>query len=72
MENLLYLQAELVLLEEALERQQQQDSASLNLRTSKYSLNWYQLRNSALNGDVTQLDLVLEIRKVLEQYSKFT
>ena len=69
-ENLLYLQAELVLLEKALEDQQHIDDTSTHLRKSKYALNWYQLRNSAHNGDTTQLDLVYKIRKTLKQYSK--
>ena len=69
-ENLLYLQAELVLLEQALEEQQQRDRKSTNLRTCNYSTNWYQLKRSACNGDVAQLNLVLEIRRVLKQYSK--
>jgi hypothetical protein len=68
-ENLLYLQAELVLLEKALEDQQQVDSQSNHLRKAKYALNWYQLKHSAEHGDTVQLDLVLKIRKVLKQYS---
>lgn len=68
-ENLLYLQAELVLLEKALEEQQAIDSQSIHLRKAKYALNWYHLKNSAENGDTVQLDLVLKIRRTLKQYS---
>jgi hypothetical protein len=71
-ENLLYLQAELVLLEKALDEQQHIDDASNNLRRSKYALNWYQLKNSERNGNTEQLELVYRIRETLKQYSKST
>jgi hypothetical protein len=68
-ENLLYLQVELVLLEQKLEEQQQADSESGHQRKIKYAHNWYQLKYSAEHGDTVQLDLVLRIRKILKQYS---
>ncbi|KAF2441486.1 hypothetical protein P171DRAFT_497717 [Karstenula rhodostoma CBS 690.94] len=71
-ENLLYLQAELVLLERKLEEQQKVDNESDHERKTKYALNWYQLKHSAEHGDTVQLDLVLRIRKVLKQYSMRT
>ncbi|KAJ4294547.1 hypothetical protein N0V90_008238 [Kalmusia sp. IMI 367209] len=68
-ENLLYLQAELVLLERSLGEQQKADSESSHQRKSKYALNWYQLSNSEEHGDTKQLDLVLKIRKTLKEYN---
>lgn len=72
-ENILYLQAELADLEKRLQEQQQLDSASTQGRKSKYSLNWYWLResNSAQDGDTKQIDLILQIRQTLNEYSMF-
>ncbi|KAL1600692.1 hypothetical protein SLS60_007080 [Paraconiothyrium brasiliense] len=68
-ENLLYLQAELVLLEEELQKQQLEDCNSNIEPKTKYARNWYHLRNSRSNGDSRQLDLVHTIRETLWQYS---
>jgi len=68
-ENILYLQAELVLLETELREQQRADGYSGHPRKSKYSLNWHQLRTSQSDGDTRQLDLVLKIRETLRLYS---
>ncbi|KAF1967562.1 hypothetical protein BU23DRAFT_542456 [Bimuria novae-zelandiae CBS 107.79] len=68
-ENLLYLQAELSMLEEDLQLQQKIDSESNHERRSKYALNWYQLSRSRSHGDTTQLDLVFRIRDTLKQYN---
>ena len=68
-ENLLYLQAELTDLEISLRQQQKVDSESGHARKSKYSRSWYPLSISKSHGDTTQLDIVLEIRKKLKEYS---
>lgn len=70
-ENLLYFQAELVLLESALRQQQLADSLSSHPRRSKYALNWYQLSTSQGDGDAQQLHLVFRIRETLRQYSTY-
>ncbi|KAF2441969.1 hypothetical protein P171DRAFT_366077 [Karstenula rhodostoma CBS 690.94] len=69
-ENLLYLQAELVLLEDELRKQQAEDHSSSVEAKAKYALNWYHLRNSRNNGDSKQLDLVHRIRETLWQYNE--
>ncbi|KAJ4361046.1 uncharacterized protein N0V89_001615 [Didymosphaeria variabile] len=69
-ENLLYLQAELVLLEEELQKQQMEDSNSNIEPKTKYARNWYHLRSSQNNGDSRQLDLVHTIRETLWQYNQ--
>jgi hypothetical protein len=68
-ENLLYFQAELVLLEEELREQQLADSLSNHPRRSKYALSWYQLSTSEEDGDAQQLRLVFRIRETLRLYS---
>jgi hypothetical protein len=68
-ENLLYLQAELVLLADELQKQQAVDHSSSVESRAKYALNWYHLRNSRSNDDSKQLDLVHMIRQTLWQYS---
>ncbi|OAG07178.1 uncharacterized protein CC84DRAFT_1089552 [Paraphaeosphaeria sporulosa] len=70
-ENLLYLQAELVLLEDELRKQQAEDHSSSIEYKAKYALNWFHLRNSRSNGDSKQLDLVHTIRETLWQYSEY-
>ncbi|CAI6333416.1 unnamed protein product [Periconia digitata] len=67
--NLLYLQAELVLLEESLHEQQKTDSESTHPRRIKYARNWYQLEHSEEHGDKRQLELVHKIRDTLKQYN---
>jgi hypothetical protein len=69
-ENLLYFQAELVLLETRLRERQLVDSQDKQGSKSKYALNWYWLRESKDDGDTEQLDLVLEMRETLRLYSK--
>lgn len=68
-ENILYLQAELVLLEDELRKQQLDDCQSNVDPKTRYARNWYHLRNSRSNGDSKQLDLVHSIRETLWQYS---
>lgn len=70
-QNILYLQAELVLLENELRDQQRADCLSGHPRKSKYAESWYQLRTCQErdDGDVRQLDLILRIRETLRLYS---
>lgn len=69
--NLLYLQAELALLEESLQEQQKADSESGHSRKTKYARSWYQLSSSEEDGDTKQLVLVYKIRETLKQYSTY-
>ena len=68
-ENLLYLQAELSLLEDDLQRQQLEDNRSGHPRKGRYALSWYELSTSIHNGDQRQLELIYRIRETLKQYS---
>lgn len=68
-QNLLYLQAELVDLEERLKDQQGLDNNDSTGTKSKYAKNWFSLQDSAVDGDTEQLDLVMKIREVLKEYS---
>jgi hypothetical protein len=68
--NLLYLQAELSLLELDLEKQERKDKHSLHPRKCQYALNWHDLSTSETNGDEHQLKLVHKIRETLKQYSR--
>jgi len=68
-QNLLYLQAELVDLEERLKEQQDLDNNDSTGRKSEYSKNWFSLQDSGVDGDTEQLDLVMKIREVLKEYS---
>ncbi|PVH93718.1 hypothetical protein DM02DRAFT_721607 [Periconia macrospinosa] len=68
--NLLYLQAELVLLEESLHKQQKADSESGHGRKTKYARSWYQLSSSEEDGGTRQLDLVHKVRETLKEYNE--
>ena len=68
-QNLLYLQAELVDLEERLKEQQDLDDNDSTGRKSEYAKNWFSLQDSGVDGDTEQLDLVMKIREVLKEYS---
>lgn len=69
-QNLLYLQAELVHLEEKLRRLEVIDSASPETPRSVYAKDWYWLANSASEGNGDQIRTVLEIRTILKEYSE--
>jgi hypothetical protein len=69
-QNLLYLQAELTTLEDHLRRYQRDDSLNTTGNKSQYGLSWYWLEQSAEDGDTLQLDLVLKIRKTINEYSR--
>jgi hypothetical protein len=67
--NLLYLQAELVHLEQKLCRLEAADSASSEGRRAAYSKDWYWLNDSPEEND-EQLKIVLSIRSKLKEYCK--
>lgn len=72
--NILYYQAELTCLEQELRQQQKVDdahqSSNPDIKKCDYAKSWDWLRDSADDGDTTQLDLVLKIRETLKEYSK--
>ena len=68
-QNILYLQAELVLLEKRLRKRELIDSQDLNGLKSLYSLDWYWLSQSGDDGDEEQWKLVQQIRAKLREYS---
>jgi hypothetical protein len=70
-QNLLYLQAELTILEKRLRDRQRADSLDTTGSKSQYGLNWYWLEQSKDDGDTYQLDLVLKIRETIKEYSEF-
>jgi hypothetical protein len=69
-QNVLYFQAELVDLEEKLRAQQVQDDSNPKGKKSLYAKTWFRLKDSAVDGDTEQLDLVMKIRETLREYSK--
>jgi hypothetical protein len=69
-QNILYLQAELVLLEKMLRKRELIDSQDLNGLKSLYSLDWYWLSQSGDDGDEEQWKLVQQIRVKLREYSR--
>jgi hypothetical protein len=71
-QNLLYFQAELIILEKRLRDRQRADSLDTKgSKKSQYGLNWYWLEKSRDDGDTHQLDLVLKIRETMKEYSEF-
>lgn len=68
--NLLYMQAELVHLEEKLEALEEVDGGSKEGNAGVYSRDWYWLENSGEEGNGQQLETVLELREKLKEYSK--
>ena len=76
-QNLLYLQAELVALEDDLRAIAAEDIASDDLDRAAYSRDWYTLSNSenptAGNEDAgRQWQIILSIREKLKEYSRST
>lgn len=70
-QNLLYLQAELQDMEQSLRNLQVRDSKSAG-EASWHSINWWYLAHAAERGsNPEQWNLVQEIRKKLDEYSKF-
>jgi hypothetical protein len=70
-QNLLYYQAELVDIEEKLRAQQVQDDNDATGEKSLYAKTWFRLKDSAVDGDTKQLDLVTCMRETLKEYSKY-
>jgi hypothetical protein len=71
-QNLLYLQAELEMLENKLKKQQIQDDNDKQGNGTHYAKDWYWLNESknGTKGEQLQLQLVLQIRSTLKVYSK--
>ncbi|KAJ4348947.1 hypothetical protein N0V95_005032 [Ascochyta clinopodiicola] len=69
-QDLLYYQAELTYLEQALRAQQKLDHDDQKGHGKSYATNWIWLKNSTAEGNGRQLDLVLEIREKLAKYNK--
>src|SRR4051812_3045401 len=72
-ENLLYLQADLVRLERDLRRSQEEDRTSKHNFRSRYSMDWeliYHSRKEAFGASPQQLETILEIRSRLKEYRK--
>lgn len=67
---LLYMQSELIHLEEDLRELELEDSRSEQSYKSKYSRDCFFLYNSTTEGDDRQLRLVLKIKAKLKEYSK--
>lgn len=67
--NLLYLQAELVDLEDRLERHTLEDLGSTNEQQKRSSRDWYTLSKIKDTELSPQWGMMLEIRQKLEQYS---
>lgn len=67
---LLYMQSELIHLENDLRELEQEDSRSDQPCESKYSRDCFFLLNPTTPGDNRQLKLVMEIKAKLKEYSK--
>ena len=67
---LLYMQSELIHLEEELRELELEDSQSEQPYKSKYSRDCFFLYNPMTKGDDKQLTLVLKIKAKLKEYSK--
>jgi hypothetical protein len=68
--NLLYLQAELVHLEQKLYHLEATDSTSPQGRRARHSRDWYWLNKSPEDGADEQLKIVAAIRSKLKEYCK--
>jgi hypothetical protein len=67
-QNLLYLQAELVELEHDLAQLVEQDKRSGHPNRQHYAKDWWYLSHSEQDGDAAQWQKVLEIRAKLKEY----
>jgi len=69
--NLLYLQAELIDLEDRLEEATRLDEEASNLGRQRYDRDWLSLNESVTtpDGNPQQWNLVLKIREKLKEYS---
>lgn len=75
-ENLLYLQAELVALENELRDAQREDQTSTHIERRRYAVNWARLSGSldaeaSHQDDGTQWAIVLEMRSKMREYREF-
>jgi len=70
-QNLLYLQAELVELEHELGELVDKDKRSRHPNSQYYARDWWFLANSERDGDDSQWKKVLEIRTKLKEYRKY-
>ncbi|KAF2119410.1 hypothetical protein BDV96DRAFT_610437 [Lophiotrema nucula] len=68
--NLLYLQCELMFLEDKLKEAEKEDSLNDKGKKKRYAVNHLWLLRSDRDGDTTQLDLVREIRAKLKEYNE--
>ena len=68
--NLLYLQAELVHLENKLRKYEIIDNTAQHGQRPEYAHDWYWLNNSAFDENDDQLQTVLMIRSKLKEYSE--
>lgn len=72
-QNLLYMQAELVSLENQLRRLQAEDAEAGSAVRSRYAENWFYLSTATTEdgGNDEQWELMKEIRSKLKDYSEF-
>lgn len=68
-QNILYMQAELTHLEKRLQKGQGEDAVFAEGNRSKYSRDWYWLKNYAAEENSKQWETVLAIRQKLKDYS---
>lgn len=68
--NLLYLQAELCILEKALQEQEERDKKDKKGKRSEFATDFQCLLEAPLNEGRRQLDLIEKMRKKLKQYSE--
>lgn len=67
---LLYMQAELVMLEKELQVREERDRDDTEGNRNQYATNYSCLLMSCKDGDTTQLELVNKIQEKLKDYSK--
>jgi len=69
--NLLYLQAELTNLENALQKEAKADAESGHFDRTLYNRDWQSLSESVTteNGNPRQWELILQVREKLNEYS---
>jgi len=68
--NLLYMQSDLCSLEKKLIKREQEDNRSRDSKSKDYALDWYWLSQSRIEEDREQIDLVLEMRRLLKEFSE--
>jgi hypothetical protein len=71
-QNLLYLQAEIIHLENKLRKVELSDKQSIDGKNARFSVDWYELSKTARGSDNNNSDQwqkVLELRGKLKEYS---